>query len=185
MNPLVSNIGVMLLSNYICKKLDMTDPVIINYLRIFYITTNVLTYLIYNYIKLQIKKKNNLKTIKYQHQKSAMEMLMKGGAAAAEGNEEPVITKTIVEYDLEQVETLIKGMYTSWMMMAGMHLYMKYTQPMVMQGISPIKSVFEHDLFKAYIMGQEVERPFGQQAAAAPKEDSKKPKKKLPAAKKE
>ncbi|OBA25414.1 hypothetical protein HANVADRAFT_3783 [Hanseniaspora valbyensis NRRL Y-1626] len=77
-------------------------------------------------------------------------------------------------------------MYTSWMMMAGMHLYMKYTQPMVMQGISPIKSVFEHDLFKAYIMGQEVERPFGQQAAAAaPKEDSKKPKKKLPSAKKD
>lgn len=129
---------------------------------------------------MQIKSKNNLKTIKYQNQKSAMQTLLKGGASDAE---EPVLTKTIAEYDLEQVETLIKGMYTSWLMMGGMHFYMKYTQPMVMQGISPIKSVLEHPLFKAYIMGEEVERPFGQQAAAAPKEETKKPKKKLPSAK--
>lgn len=180
MNPLVSNIGVMLLSNWICKKLDMTDPQIINYLRIFYVTFNVLTYLIYNYIKLQIKNKNDLTTIKYQNQKSPMQMLLKGGA---DDGAEPVITTTVVAYDLEQIETLIKGMYTSWLMMAGMHFYMKYTQPMVMQGISPIKAALEHPLFNAYVLGKEVERPFNQTPAAKPEE--KKPKKKLPAAKKD
>ncbi|XBW38190.1 hypothetical protein QEN19_003782 [Hanseniaspora menglaensis] len=183
MNPLVSNIGVMLLSNYVCKKLDMTDPQIINYLRIFYVTFNVLTYLTYQYIKMKISKKNDLKTIKYQNQKSPMQMLLKGGAS--DENEEAVITTTVVQYDLEQVESLIKGMYTSWLMMGGMHFYMKYTQPMVMQGISPIKSVLEHPLFNAYVLGKEVERPFGQTPSAAPKEESKKPKKKLPAAKKD
>ena len=148
MNPLVSNIGVMLLSNYICKRLDMTDPKIIDYLRIFYVSMNALTYLIYTYIKVQIKKQNNLATIKYKNQKSPM-----------------------------------KGFYTSWLMMAGMHLYMKYTQPLVQQGISPIKACVEHDLFKAYILGQEVQRPFGQIAQPQPKEE--KPKKKLPSAKKD
>lgn len=182
MNPLISNIGVMLLSNYICKRLDMTDPKIIDYLRIFYVSMNALTYLIYTYIKLQIKKTNNLKTIKYKNQKSPMELLFKGGNDDTPAEAE--IVKTIADYDLEQVDALLKGFYTSWLMMAGMHLYMKYTQPLVQQGISPIKACAEHDLFKAYILGQEVQRPFGQQQAADVKKDEK-PKKKLPAVKKD
>ncbi|KAL6951302.1 hypothetical protein ACO0OE_000537 [Hanseniaspora uvarum] len=183
MNPLVSNIGVMLLSNYICKRLDMTDPKIIDYLRIFYVSMNALTYLIYSYIKLQIKKQNNLTTIKYKNQKSPVELLFKGGKeedAAADAE----IVKTVVDYDLEQVDALLKGFYTSWLMMAGMHLYMKYTQPLVQQGISPIKACAEHDLFKAYVLGQEVQRPFGQQQQPEAKKDDK-PKKKLPAVKKD
>lgn len=181
MNPLVSNIGVMLLSNYICKRLDMTDPKIIDYLRIFYVSMNALTYLIYTYIKVQIKKQNNLATIKYKNQKSPMEMLFKGGKEDETADIE--IVKSVVDYDLEQVDALLKGFYTSWLMMAGMHLYMKYTQPLVQQGISPIKACVEHDLFKAYILGQEVQRPFGQIAQPQPKEE--KPKKKLPSAKKD
>ncbi len=64
-------------------------------------------------------------------------------------------------------------------MMAGMHLYMKYTQPLVQQGISPIKACAEHDLFKAYVLGQEVQRPFGQQQQPEASHGTIKPKKKL------
>ena len=55
---------------------------------------------------------------------------------------------------------------------------------MAPQGISPIKACVKHDLFKANILGQEVQRPFGQQQAEDVKKDEK-PRKKLPAVKKD
>ena len=69
--------------------------------------------------------------------------------------EEPkLITTTVHSYDLQQ----LKGMYKSQLMGVGMmgfmHLYMKYTNPLLIQSIIPLKGAFEGNLIKIHLFGQ-------------------------------
>jgi len=69
--------------------------------------------------------------------------------------EEPkLITTTVHSYDLQQ----LKGMYKSQLMgvgmMAVMHVYFKYTNPLLIQSIIPLKSAFEGNLVKIHLFGQ-------------------------------
>lgn len=69
--------------------------------------------------------------------------------------EEPkLITTTVHSYDLQQ----LKGMYKSQLMGIGMmgfmHLYMKYTNPLLIQSIIPLKGAFEGNLMKIHLFGQ-------------------------------
>lgn len=49
-------------------------------------------------------------------------------------------------------------------MMAVMHLYMKYTNPLLIQSIIPLKGVFEGNLVKIHLFGEpavgDLKRPF-------------------------
>ena len=49
-------------------------------------------------------------------------------------------------------------------MMAFMHGYLKYTNPLLIQSIIPLKSVFENNLVKIHVMGMpatgDLKRPF-------------------------
>jgi hypothetical protein len=51
-------------------------------------------------------------------------------------------------------------------MMCVMHLYFKYTNPLVIQSILPLKSAFENSLIKIHVFGQaakgDLERPWKQ-----------------------
>ena len=69
--------------------------------------------------------------------------------------EEPkLITTTVHSYDLQQ----LKGMYKSQLMGIGMmcfmHLYMKYTNPLLIQSIIPLKGAFEGNLMKIHLFGK-------------------------------
>ena len=49
-------------------------------------------------------------------------------------------------------------------MMGFMHLYMKYTNPLLIQSILPLKSAFENNMVKIHLFGQpasgDLKRPF-------------------------
>jgi len=49
-------------------------------------------------------------------------------------------------------------------MMGFMHLYMKYTNPLLIQSIIPLKGAFEGNLVKIYLFGEpavgDLKRPF-------------------------
>jgi hypothetical protein len=53
-------------------------------------------------------------------------------------------------------------------MMAFMHLYMNYTNPLLIQSIIPLKSAFENNMVKIHIFGKpaagDLKRPFKQPA---------------------
>jgi hypothetical protein len=69
--------------------------------------------------------------------------------------EEPkAVTTTIYAYDLQQVRSLFKSQLMGVGMMAFMHLYMKYTNPLLIQSIIPLKSAFEGNLVKIHMFGQ-------------------------------
>jgi hypothetical protein len=102
-------------------------------------------------------------------------------------SEEPkLITTTIHKYDVDQMKALYKAQLMGVGMMAVMHLYFKYTNPLIIQSILPLKGAFEGNEVKIHLFGKsasnDLKRPFKAAAglmgnltggAAAPQQDKK------------
>jgi hypothetical protein len=69
--------------------------------------------------------------------------------------EEPkLVTTTVHSYDLQQLRGLWKALLMGVGMMCVMHLYFKYTNPLLIQSIIPLKGAFEGNLVKIHLFGQ-------------------------------
>lgn len=69
--------------------------------------------------------------------------------------EEPkAVTTTIHAYDQQQLRGLFKSQLMGIGMMAVMHIYLKYTNPLLIQSIIPLKGAFEGNLVKVHLLGQ-------------------------------
>ena len=80
-------------------------------------------------------------------------------------SEEPkLVTTTIHAYDKSQLQQLFRGQAMGVGMMAFMHLYLKYTNPLLIQSIIPLKSAFEGNMVKIHVFGKpavgDLKRPF-------------------------
>ena len=101
--------------------------------------------------------------------------------------EEPkLVTTTNHKYDVDQMKALYKAQLMGVGMMAVMHLYFKYTNPLIIQSIIPLKGAFEGNMAKIWLFGNpavgDLKRPFKaapglmsslQGGAAAPAQDKK------------
>lgn len=100
--------------------------------------------------------------------------------------EEPkLVTTTVHKYDSDQMKALYKAQLMGVGMMAVMHLYFKYTNPLMIQSIIPLKGAFEGNEVKIHLFGQpatgDMKRPFkapaglmsSLQGGAAPTQDKK------------
>ena len=98
-------------------------------------------------------------------------------------SEEPkLVTTTNHKYDVEQMKALYKAQLMGVGMMGFMHVYMKYTNPLLIQSIIPLKGAFEGNMVKIWLFGQpatgDLKRPFkaaagfmsGLQGGAAPQD---------------
>lgn len=154
MNPAFSNLGLMLIMMQVSRRLDLENPDILMYVRIGYAACQLTVFAICLYVKYQINKKNDLTTMKYVEPANPM-----GGQA-----EPKAVVTTVKEYDLKQIDSQIKGIFTSLAMMGFMHLYMKYTNPLVMQSVSSVKSALETNIVKIHLWGTpasgDLKRPF-------------------------
>ncbi|ODV93695.1 hypothetical protein PACTADRAFT_51459 [Pachysolen tannophilus NRRL Y-2460] len=154
MNPAVSNLVIMLVMMQVSKRLDWENPDTVFYVRTGYISSTLIVLGIYLYTRYIIIKKNDLTTLKYLEPANAL-----SGQTEAKLN-----VTTVKEYDLTQIHSAIKGVFTGMLMMGFMHLYMKYTNPLLMQSISPIKSAFEANIVKIHVFNQpatgDLKRPF-------------------------
>jgi len=79
--------------------------------------------------------------------------------------EEPkVVTTNNHTYDLEQVNAGFKAQLMGVGMLAVMHLYLGYANPLLIQSMIPLKGVFEGNLAKVWIFGKpavgELKRPW-------------------------
>lgn len=69
--------------------------------------------------------------------------------------EEPkLITTTVHSYDLQQLRALWKAQLMGVGMMGVMHVYFKYTNPLLVQSIIPVKGLFEGNLVKIHLFGK-------------------------------
>lgn len=64
-----------------------------------------------------------------------------------------LVTTTISAYDTAQLRSAFKSQLMGVAMMAFMHLYLKYTNPLVIQSIIPLKGALESNLAKVYLFG--------------------------------
>jgi hypothetical protein len=101
-------------------------------------------------------------------------------------SEEPkLVTTTVHKYDVDQMKGLYKAQLMGVGMMGVMHLYFKYTNPLLIQSIIPLKGAFEGNEIKIHLFGKaavgELKRPFkaaaglmsSLQGGAAPTQDKK------------
>lgn len=154
MNPAVTNLVLMLVCMQVSKKLDFEDPTTLFYVRLAFIVGQSLTLLIYLYVRFVIVKKNDLTTLKYLDAPNKM----------AGESESKLVTTTIKDYDLKQIDSAIKGVFTGLAMTGFMHLYMKFANPLVMQSISPVKGALEANIVKIHLFNTpavgDLKRPF-------------------------
>ena len=80
------------------------------------------------------------------------------------GEDAKLVTTTIQEYDQNQLTAAYKGQLMGIGMMAFMHIYLKYTNPLLIQSIIPLKGAFEGNLVKVHLFGKpavgELKRPW-------------------------
>jgi hypothetical protein len=85
-------------------------------------------------------------------------------APMGSSEEGKLVTTTVHAYDLEQLRTAFRSAFMGIAMMGFMHLYMKYTNPLLIQSIIPVKGAFENNLAKIHLWGQpavgDLKRPF-------------------------
>lgn len=79
--------------------------------------------------------------------------------------EEPkLVTTTVHKYDCDQIKALYKAQLMGVGMMCVMHLYFKYTNPLIIQSIIPLKGAFETNEVKIHLFGTpasgDLKRPF-------------------------
>lgn len=104
MNPAVSNVLIMLFFMQVSKRIPFDDPNVLQGVRILYVVSNLLIFGIYFYTKKVIDKKNDLTTLKYVEQPSALQ-----GQTEAK-----LVTTTVKEYDHQQVNTALKVCFLFW-----------------------------------------------------------------------
>lgn len=154
MNPAVSNLGLMLIMMQLSRRIDLENPDILLYVRAGYIACQLIVFGVCMYVKYKINQKNDLTTMKYVEPASPM-----SGQAEAKA-----VVTTVKEYDLKQIDSQIKGIFTSLAMMGFMHLYMKYTNPLFMQSVSSVKSALETNIVKIHLWNKpasgDLKRPF-------------------------
>lgn len=152
-NPAISNLVLMLGLNQLAKKIPFEDENVVNIARGVYLLSNIIIFGLYLYTRSIIIKKNDLTTLKYVQPPSAFQQ-----------QEEKLVTTTVKEYDLQQIQTSIRGVFSGIAMVAFMHIYMKYTNPLLIQSVLPVKSAFEQNIVKIHVFGQaasgDLKRPF-------------------------
>lgn len=79
-----------------------------------------------------------------------------------------LVTTTIQAYDAQQIKSAFRSQLMGLAMMGFMHLYMKYTNPLLIQSIIPFKSALEANLVQIHLFGKpasgDLKRPFKQPA---------------------
>lgn len=155
MNSNIINLVIMLVMMQVSRRIDVENPTTVNVIRALYLVSCSTILLLFFYTRNVINQKKDMSTLKYMSTPPAFS-----------GEEGKFITTTVHQYDLEQVDGAIKGVFQGMLFMAFMHLYMKYTPPLLMQSVMPLKNAFENKVVQLNVFGKEAKgdlsRPFKQ-----------------------
>ncbi|CAL1715909.1 unnamed protein product [Somion occarium] len=153
MNAATTNLVVSLVAMQVARKINFDDPEILTYVRIAYVAVQVLVLGVYYYTSLKIKQKNDLTVLKYVEPASPMS-----------GEEGKLVTTTVRDYDLSETSKLVRGAYMGILMMAFLHGYLKYTQPLFIQALMGLKGLYDAKPVAIHVLGKPAEgdlkRPF-------------------------
>jgi len=153
MNAAVSNLVISLVAMQVARRIDFNDPQILNIVRIAYVSVQAIILATYYYTSIKIKQKNDMTVLKYVEAANPM--------AKDDGQ---LVTTTVKDYDLSETSKLIRGALVGVAMMAFMHGYLKYTQPLFIQALMGLKSLYDAKPVAIHVLGKpaegELKRPF-------------------------
>ena len=146
----------------VSKKIPFEDPQVLMGVRALYIISNLIIAGIYLYMQQKINAKKGSSALSLAHDYIALTTFFKDLTTLKYvepppmgSSEEPkLITTTVHSYDLQQLRGLFKSQLMGVGMMAVMHIYFKYTNPLLIQSIIPLKGAFEGNLVKIHLFGQ-------------------------------
>ncbi|GJE85602.1 inorganic phosphate transport PHO88 [Phanerochaete sordida] len=153
MNAATSNLVISIGAMQVARKIPFDDPQVLNYVRVAYVVVQLAVLGVYYFITSKIKAKNDQTVLKYVEAANPM-------------TKEPgkLVTTTNRDYDLTEVSKAMRGVWIGIAMMAFLHGYMKYTQPLFIQSLMGLKNLYDSKLVTIYIMGKPAEgdlkRPF-------------------------
>lgn len=155
------------------KKIAFDDPDVLMIVRGVYVLSNVIILSLYLYTQSKITAKKGMylrsrraaRTFESLTQFVDLTTLKYVEPAPMGSTDEPKpVTTTNMEYDRGQLRTLMKGQLMGVGMMCVMHIYFKYTNPLLIQSILPLKSALESNLVKIHVFGKpatgDLARPF-------------------------
>ncbi|KAJ5688812.1 phosphate transporter [Penicillium macrosclerotiorum] len=152
-SPQITNLAIILVMMQLAKKVPFEDPDVLMLVRGLYVLSNVLILGLYLYTQSKISSKKDMTTLKYVEP-----------APMGTGEEAKPVTTTNMDYDKSQLRQLMRSQLMGVGMMGVMHLYMKYTNPLLIQSIIPLKGAFESNLVKIHVFGKpatgDLARPF-------------------------
>ncbi|KAI9774789.1 MAG: hypothetical protein M1840_000005 [Geoglossum simile] len=142
----------MLFFMQLSKKVPFDNPMVLNGVRATYVLSNLIILGVYLYVRSKIYAMKDRTNLKY------VEPPQTGTS------EEKPVTTTIFAYDCQQLKALYKAQLLGIGMMAVMHFYFKFSSPLMVQSVIPLKSAFEGNLVKIHFFGKpttgDLERPF-------------------------
>jgi len=137
----------------VARKIDFKDPDVLNYVRIAYVTAQVIMLALYGYVSYTIRRKNDQTVLRYVEPT--------GTFSTGPGK---LIDIPVRDYDLSEMGKLLRSVYMGIAMMGVMHLYFKFTQPLFVQTIMTLKALYEAKLIWIHVLGKPAEgdlkRPF-------------------------
>ncbi|KAG1868564.1 inorganic phosphate transporter [Suillus subluteus] len=159
MNSGIQNIVISLGAMQVARRIPFDDPEVLNYVRIGYVTSQVIIMGAYFYVSYKVSRR-------FQNTYSSDS----GG----------LVTTTVRDYDLSETSKLLRAAYFGVAMMAFFHLYMKYTQPLFIQALMGLKNLYDAKPVAIHVLGKPAEgdlkRPFKAAsmfgAAAGPQTDA-------------
>ncbi|PFH47762.1 hypothetical protein AMATHDRAFT_6430 [Amanita thiersii Skay4041] len=149
----LQNIAISLGVMQVARRIPFDNPEVLLYVRIAYVATQLIILGVYYRISSMVKGQNDQTVIKYVEQSNPM-------------TQEPgqLVATTVRDYDLGETSKLLRGAYIGIAMMAVMHGYFKYTQPLFIQALMGLKNLYDAKLVSIYILGKPAEgdlkRPF-------------------------
>ncbi|EIN03490.1 inorganic phosphate transporter [Punctularia strigosozonata HHB-11173 SS5] len=169
-NPAVQNLVISLVVMQVARKIDFTDPQVLTYARIGYVASQLIILGTYFFVSHKITTKNDQTVLKYVEPANPMTQ-----------DDGKLVTTTVRDYDLSETSKLLRGAYIGIAMMAFLHGYLGYTQPLFIQALMGLKNLFDAKPVAIHLFGKPAEgdlkRPFKGAggmfgAAAEPKTDA-------------
>jgi len=137
----------------LARKIPFENPEVLMYVRIAYVAVQAIVLGLYFYVSAKIKKENNMTILKYVEPSSPMSPDSGG-----------LVTTTVRDYDLTETTKSMRAVYMGVGMMAFLHGYMGYTQPLFIQALMGLKGLYDSNMIKIHILGYkatgDLKRPF-------------------------
>lgn len=165
MQQMLISISIMFLS----QRIDIFSPKVVTIARAAFVGYIIAVQLFLLYVRTRVKQINNRTKITISNPLASLVegMQQNNPNAMVKSLTSQILTQqtTIYEYDLQQIKSMQSSLLMPMVFIYFLHFRMKQMQPLLMQTVTGVTNLVYSPLWQVYVMGRNLERPFGKGAA--------------------